>query len=167
MSKKRLCVGIDSGNVFMDTAEMTPERFNERVFDGILPIEGVIAAAKVLYQKSGGEVFIAYNATDLADPAILAWYETVGLTERTGIPTSRLGRVYKRDKLPLCKLYGATHFVDDRLEVLRNLIGTVPNLILFKPRSDEIKEHSWDGWENEIVRVHSWEHALEVILSSS
>lgn len=62
----------------------------------------------------------------------------------------------RADKAAHCAELGITHFVDDRREVLKFLVGIVPHLYLFGPQDDPAPTYAtptptWDATEREIL----------------
>ncbi|GAB3439525.1 hypothetical protein GCM10027570_03930 [Streptomonospora sediminis] len=59
------------------------------------------------------------------------WLALHGFSRRTGVAEDHVHFVLERaDKAPVCERLGITHFVDDRLDVLRHL-AAVPHRYLF------------------------------------
>ena len=151
------CLGVDVGNVIIDHAGYgtTKETFDSLDFNLIPPVEGVIGALTRLNKLFNGNIFSVYKATDVADEKMLKWFEHHRFSARTGIPLSRVHRTTDgRNKYPMCERYGATHFVDDRLEVLGHLVGKVNHLYLFRPQPQEITRFA--KFRHRVQVVKSW-----------
>jgi hypothetical protein len=84
------------------------------------------------------------------------WLAHTAFAETTGIPDTHVHFVRNReDKAPVCRRLGVTHFVDDRLDVLRHLT-TVERRYLFvgglgrHPAPDPAQVPKWaevvDSW---------------------
>jgi len=80
--------------------------------------------------------------------------------------TVRRDQVYfcreRQGKADICKKFGITHFVDDRLEVLSHLT-TVGTRYLFQPRPEEVRmfiQHL-----SKVKQVNSWHEILQLDLS--
>jgi hypothetical protein len=66
----------------------------------------------------------------------------------------------RQDKAPICKKYGITHFIDDRLEILSYLTD-VPHKFLFQGSKGEIEQHAHalplvtrlESWDDVIAKV--------------
>ncbi len=154
------CLGVDLGNVIIDHLGFgtTPEFFRSGDYNIIPAVSGVFEALRLLNEKRfGGEVFVVYNATDVADQKITSWLLAHDFFVHTGILPDRVKRTQNgRNKLSVCQIFGATHFVDDRLEVLSHLVGKVENLYLLQPQQIEVEQYrefidsvsQFDTWEN-------------------
>ncbi len=138
-------LGVDLGNVIIDHIGFgtTPEFFRSGDYNKIPPVPGVITALRHLNQERfNGDIFVVYNASDIAEQKILSWLKSHEFFEQTGISPDRVRRTQNgRDKSSICAIYQATHFVDDRLEVLGYLVGKVSNLYLLRPQEDEVEQH--------------------------
>ncbi|GAA4938877.1 hypothetical protein GCM10023224_20230 [Streptomonospora halophila] len=76
-------------------------------------------------------VYLVSKAKPATADRTRRWLDLHGFTERTGITGDRLHFVPERaDKAPVCERLGITHFVDDRIDVLRHL-ENVPYRYLF------------------------------------
>jgi len=150
------CLGVDLGNVIIDHLGFgtTPEFFHTGDYNIIPPVPGVHEALKRLNEKRFGcEIFVVYNATDVADQKINSWLLAHDFFSRTGISPDRVRRTQNgRNKLSICQTYGATHFIDDRLEVLSHLIGKVENLYLLRPQRKEVEQ-----FETSLASVRQFE----------
>ncbi|MFN8658760.1 MAG: hypothetical protein U0105_20665 [Candidatus Obscuribacterales bacterium] len=86
------------------------------------------------------------------------FYEITGLTpEKVHFCRERA------DKAAICTELGATHFVDDRLEVL-SYLHDVPNKYLFNPNPKEVSK--FKAVLNSVQKVSTWEQLLPLILVS-
>ena len=154
------CLGVDLGNVIIDHLGFgtTPEFFQSGDYSIIPPVSGVFEALRMLSERRfGSEIFVVYNATDVADQKITSWLQFHDFFVRTGILPDRVKRTQNgRNKLSVCQAFGATHFVDDRLEVLSHLVGKIENLYLLRPQQFEVEQYKefidsvsrFDTWEN-------------------
>ncbi|MDT0304484.1 hypothetical protein [Streptomonospora wellingtoniae] len=90
----------------------------------------------------------------------LRWLDLHDFTERTGIPVDRLHFVPERaDKAPVCARLGVTHFVDDRIDVLRHL-GDVPYRYLFTGGGGTEDPAAIPEWARQAA---AWTELAEVI----
>lgn len=62
------------------------------------------------------------------------------------------------DKATLCKFIKATHFVDDRAEILNHALGVVDHLYLYRPNYDEAVK--FPGLLNHSHIVLTWKHLM-------
>lgn len=159
------CLGIDLGNVIIDHLSFgtTRDYVEHGDYTLIPPMKNVMESLRILNDGMfEGNIFVVYNATDVADSKILAWLEFHNFYEATGISRDRVHRTENgRDKSSICLRYKATHFVDDRLEVLKLLIGKVPNLYLLRPQEEEVKQFQ-DALPY-VYRANEWTEIIALI----
>jgi hypothetical protein len=158
-------LGIDLGNVIIDHLGFgtTPEFFQTGDYNTIPPVPGVMEALGKLQTRFNGNIFVVYKATDVADEKILSWMKANDFYNRTGVLPSNVHRTqFGRDKSSLCVKYKATHFVDDRLEVLGHLVGKVKHLYLFRPQEQEVSE--FRQTLPHVQQFMSWDELLTVLL---
>lgn len=160
------CLGIDLGNVIIDHLGFgtTPEFFESGDYNLIPPVPGVIeAVGKLNRERFNGTIFVVYKATDVADEKILAWMKAHDFYNQTGIREDQVRRTrYGRDKSSVCAEYKATHFIDDRLEVLGYLVNKVKHLYLFRPQKAEVSKFKQSHCH--VRQVQSWDELLKVLL---
>lgn len=163
----RECLGLDLGNVIIDHVGFgtTPEFFRTGDYDVIPPVPGVFEALRQLHEKRFGDnMFVVYNATDIADQKIISWLEAHDFFNRTGISRHQVRRTLNgRNKWSVCELYKATHFVDDRLEVLSHLVGKVENLYLLRPQAQEVEQYR--DFLPHVTQMETWLEILRVMTS--
>lgn len=161
------CLGVDLGNVIIDHLGFgtTPEFFQLGDYNIIPPVSGVFEALRRLNEERfGSEVFVVYNATDVADQKITSWLLVHDFFARTGILPDRVRRTQNgRNKLSVCQMYGATHFVDDRLEVLSHLIGKVENLYLLRPQHQEVVQY--EGFLKSVRSFETWNDLTQSLIT--
>jgi len=161
------CLGVDLGNVIIDHVGFgtTPEFFQTGDYNIIPPVEGVFVALRRLNQERfNGNIFVVYNASDVADQKIVTWLLTHNFFDRTGISSDRVRRTQNgRNKMSVCELYQATHFVDDRLEVLSHLINNVENLYLFRPQQNEVEQYQ--KFLNQVRLVNGWDEVVRRLVT--
>ncbi|MDR3548567.1 MAG: hypothetical protein P4M11_09955 [Candidatus Pacebacteria bacterium] len=160
-------LGVDLGNVIIDHLGFgtTTEYFAHGNYNAIPPVPGVFNALKQLSQRRfSGRIFVVYNANDVADQKILSWLKFNNFFGRTGISPDRVKRSPQgRDKSAICELYEATHFVDDRLEVLGYLVGKIKNLYLLRPQIEEV--NMFKHFITAVTPIKSWDEALKILLT--
>ncbi|KKR46021.1 MAG: hypothetical protein A3G47_02965 [Candidatus Zambryskibacteria bacterium RIFCSPLOWO2_12_FULL_39_45] len=158
--------GVDLGNVIIDHVGFgtTPEFVQSGDYNVIPQMPGVIEALWQLNQERfAGNIFVVYNASDVADQKILSWLKSHDFFSRTGIYPAQVMRTKNgRDKSSICDLYQATHFVDDRLEVLSYLVDKVKNLYLLKPQQKEVKQYQ--DFLPHVQLVTSWDEIVRTLL---
>jgi len=158
--------GVDLGNVIIDHIGFgtTPEFVQSGDYNVIPPVLGVIEALWQLNQERfAGNIFVVYNASDVADQKILSWLKLHDFFNRTGIYPAQVMRTKNgRDKSSVCDFYQATHFVDDRLEVLSHLVDKVKNLYLLRPQQKEVEQYQ--NFLTHVRLVTSWNEIVRTLL---
>jgi hypothetical protein len=95
------------------------------------PAEGALEAIADLVPRFEG-AWLVSKCGESVQRKSLAWLAHHRFWERTGIPRQNVRFCLKRpDKAIHARQLGLTHFVDDRVDVLRHLRGLVPHLFLF------------------------------------
>ena len=159
-------LGVDFGNVIIDHVGFgtTPEFFQLGDYNTIPAVFGAFEALRLLNEnRFRDNIFVVYNASDVADQKITSWLETHNFFDQTGISRDRVSRTQNgRNKRSLCGRYGATHFVDDRLEVLGHLIGKVENLYLFSPHHKEVERYK--EFLNQVYELDSWSEIIRLLI---
>nr|WP_246425527.1 hypothetical protein [Streptomonospora nanhaiensis] len=119
-------------------------------------VEGAFEAlAELAAGPFDGRVYVISKAKPDTAHRTIEWLHHHDFERRTGITRERMHFVLNRgDKAPVCERLGITHFVDDRIDVLRHLT-MVPHRYLFtgglgdEPRPTVIPpwaEHT-DDWK--------------------
>jgi hypothetical protein len=164
------CLGVDWGNVIIDHMGFgtTDEFVLTRDYNTIWAMPGVMESlAWLSRERFENRIFVAYNATNVVDQKVFAWLDRHRFHQLTGIPPSRVHRSWDgRDKSDLCRKYGATHFVDDRLEVLGMIQKVVPHLYLFRHQPQEVAKFEKDIPLTRVNQINSWPELAQKILSS-
>lgn len=129
----RLVLGVDIGGVLIDRVGEN----SDTSFFGDRPMEtpAVPGAVETLARLAAGPFENRVHLISKAGPKIgnrtREWLEHTGFEAATGIRADHVHFVRNReDKAPVCRRLGVTHFVDDRLSVLRHLTD-VPHRYLF------------------------------------
>ncbi|MEO6731296.1 MAG: hypothetical protein ABIN01_08760 [Ferruginibacter sp.] len=158
-----LCV--DMGNVIIDHVGFgtTVEFFNEGDYRDIPPVEDVLLYLKQLNEgRFKKNVFVVYNATLVADSKIDDWLAYHRFWEITGITQDKVLRSKSgRNKLAFCIDNNVSHLIDDRLEVLGNLISFVSNLYLFRGQPEEINQYS--RFLPLVNKVNNWKEVSNLL----
>lgn len=100
-----------------------------------------------------------------AEAEMLDWLERHRFFQITGIDRRHV--VFCRvpsDKAEICRELNVTHFVDDRLAVLRHMIGVVPNLYRFLSRASKLE--AVNGAIQGIRTIHTWVEITDALLDS-
>lgn len=126
-------LGVDIGGVIVDRVAEN----SDTSFFGARPMEtpAVAGALDALNDLTLGafqrRVFLVSKARRRTAETTRAWLEHTNFFDRTGILRDNVHFVDNRcEKAPVCERLGITHFVDDRVDVLR-VLDTVPHRYLF------------------------------------
>ena len=159
-------LGIDIGRVIIDRCnDKTPTSFFGNNFLQSTPSPNAfdcIAQLNDIFQK---QVYLVSKARPENQEKFLAWLEHHDFYKKTSIEKDRVYFCKERaQKKEICIKLGITHFVDDSLDVLSHLIGSVSHLYLFDSNEAEIapfQEHlvhclpvqNWDECYKEILQT--------------
>lgn len=158
-------LGIDVGNVIINHRAVDSEdkTLYEEHYSTIQAEEGVFKAIKKLNdEKFNGNIFLISKGTPWAQEKIQSWLKNNDFYVKTGVKSENvLFCTERHEKNNICKDKGITHFIDDRLEVLGYMIGTVPNLFLYRPDQEEITANK--EFLPKVTTVKNWTEVLERI----
>lgn len=147
--------GVDIGNVIIENRGTT-EEYRQKYYLSIPPVSGVFSVLKKLNNTHPGNVYLISKCKKEAEKHILEWLHAHDFFKETGLAIENIFFVRERkDKVAICKQLGITHFVDDRLEVLSHMIGTVPYLFLYKPKEEEVLQ--FKEFLLEVTVINKWE----------
>jgi hypothetical protein len=68
----------------------------------------------------------------------------------------------RHEKAAICRELGLTHFIDDRLEVLSHLLGTVPHLYLFRSRAGDVDR--FRRFLPHVRMINQWSELVDALL---
>lgn len=131
-------LGVDFGRVIHGA--MSPDGPEDTVFLGGTeeealaspPTEGAFDVLPRLVDRFDGRAWVISKCGPRIQERTLAWLDHHDFYARTGIPRGNVRFCRKRaDKAGHCAELKITHMIDDRIDVHRALIGTVPRLYLF------------------------------------
>ena len=101
--------------------------------------DGMFEVVPGLVSQFQGLVWVVSKCGKRVQEKTLQWLEHHHFYERTGIDRGNVRFCLKRpEKAIHCRDLGITHFIDDRIDVLEAMVGTVPNLYLFGPQKAQI-----------------------------
>lgn len=161
-TKKAL--GVDIGNVIINNRLNDPEvnKVDEQVYAAFPPSEGVFDSLKTLNDYFNGEVYLVSKCTEWAQKQILLWLKAHDFYTKTGVKEGNVYFVRQRhEKDEVCRKLGITHFIDDRLEVLSHMVESTPNLVLFQPDTEEVKEFQQSL--SKVTVANDWTEVVEKI----
>lgn len=113
-------------------------------------------------RAQGGDVWLVSKAKSPRTRELtVAWLEYNQFWARTGVRSDQLLFTNKREeKAGVARELALTHFVDDRVDVLRYMVGIVPVRVLFG-RQDEASL-AWAAG-NETLHAHDWAQASRLL----
>lgn len=161
-------LGVDIGGVLVDRVgdDSDTSFFGDRPMETPAIPGAVDALTRLESGPFEGRVHLISKAGPKISERTRQWLAHTGFVETTGIPGDNVHFVRNReDKAPVCRRLGVTHFVDDRLSVLRHLT-TVQHRYLFiggigrHPAPDPSSVPTWASI------AEDWQQ-LEMLLSQS
>ncbi len=136
-------LGVDVGGVIISRSDADEADEDDTSFFGdnyleTPPVEGVFAAlAGLVDGRFGDGVHVVSKCGPKVQARTLEWMEHHSFADRTGIPMSHVHFCReRREKGPICARLGVSHFVDDRLDVLRYLTTVPHRYLLGHPRGE-------------------------------
>lgn len=122
--------------------------------------EGAFDAIAELTRAFAGRVWLVSKCGPRIQQLTRRWLQRQSFHERTGVGQDRVRFCLKRpEKREHCAAIGATHFVDDRLDVLEHLVGLVPQLYWFGHQTTTARAPEW------AQPVRDWSETRGLILS--
>jgi hypothetical protein len=159
-------LGIDIGRVIIGAADPSGHADTSFIHgseDDALetpPCEGAIESIRELVDAFDGNVWLVSKCGPRIQNLTRRWLERQRFHELTGVARERVRFCTRRpEKREHCAKIRATHFVDDRLDVLRNLEGLVPHLYWFGHQTSESEKPPW------ALRTRDWHEAKRSILA--
>lgn len=108
------------------------------------PAPDAFRVIRALVECSGGQVWLVSKCGARIEGRTRRWLARHRFYQETGMPADHLRFCLRRpEKRRHCAALGLTHFVDDRVDVLRHLRGLVPNLYLFGRQKPGFRVPSW------------------------
>ena len=167
MNKQRQPVlGLDIGRVIINAADSSGQAdtsFLSGSDEAALSTPaspGALEAIHELVAAFDGRVWLVSKCGPRIQQLTKRWLRRQRFHELTGVRQDRvlfcLKRPQKRDH---CLAIGATHFVDDRLDVLQHLVGLVPHLYWFGFQPGDGSAPAWAR------RALDWGETRQAILS--
>ena len=159
-------LGIDIGRVIIgaaDSAGKADTSFlngSEDVALSTPATAGACEAIADLVRAFEGRVWLVSKCGPRVQSLTRRWLTRHDFYGRTGVRQDRVRFCLKRpEKRDHCAAIGASHFVDDRLDVLENLVGLVPHLYWFGHQRGGTRAPQW------VSRTVDWADARRAILS--
>lgn len=162
-SAKPDLLGVDVGGVLVDriTADGSDTSFFSDRFLETPAVAGAFAAlARLSRERFAGRICIVSKCGPRVEGKTRAWLAHHNVLEAAGLEERALHFCReRRDKGPICKRLGVTHFIDDRMDVLQYLTS-VPHRYLFGPQKQGVS--AAEG----VTAVASWAELLPLLLPS-
>jgi hypothetical protein len=154
-------LGIDLGGVIMDGVKEDPEAHPDP-----LAIRGAFAAvARLRRERFLTGCWLVSRCEADAEAELLGWLERHQFFQISEI--DRRCVVFCRElceKAEICRELDVTHFIDDRLAVLKHMIGVVPHLYQLLSRASKLE--AVDGAIEGIRLVNTWAEVMDDLLDS-
>lgn len=108
------------------------------------PSEASFETIRDFVQLFNGRVWLVSKCGPRIQALTRRWLARQGFHELTGVPPAHVRFCRRRpEKRQHCEAIRATHFIDDRLDVLQHLRGVVPNLYWFGHRPAGVTPPDW------------------------
>lgn len=149
-------LGVDIGGVIIDRVNDGTDTsfFSENYLQTTAVPEAFSTLKDLVENRFGKNVHLVSKCGRKVSEKTLKWLAHHSFYDLTGIEQDHVHFCRERhEKAGICERLGITHFVDDRLEVLGNLM-TVGSLYLFQPRPDEISKFA--RHLRRVTQVNSW-----------
>lgn len=135
-------IGIDIGGVLMQRgSDADDTSFFSTNYLKTPAFENTFTVVRAFVQE-GHEVWLISKCSEKTQAKTEEWLHYHDFYRFTGVdPTHVIFTRERKDKLAVAENLKLTHFIDDRLEVLQYMIGTVEQLYLFNPVAAEVSEY--------------------------
>ena len=162
-----LVLGIDIGGVLTArSGEGQDTIFTDRFLE-TPEVEGAFESIASLVQMIFGErACVVSKCGQKMQEKSLLWLEHHDFYKRTGVSRDKVYFCKDRiGKVPICKDQRVTHFVDDRLEILRYLMeaGVGERHYLFRGGGRDVEENR--RYLSRAVQVLSWQEIVTDLVS--
>lgn len=159
-------LGIDIGRVIIgaaDSSGVADTSFisgSEEAALNTPASPGAFEAIAELTKAFSGRVWLVSKCGPRIQKLTKRWLARSSFYEMTGVRQDRIRFCLKRpEKREHCLAIGATHFIDDRLDVLEHLVGAVPRLYWFGYQRDTAQSPPW------AQPVPDWNETRALVLS--
>lgn len=131
-------LGIDIGDTIIMRNGLVDE--GQNLLQTAFP--GAFESIAYLVDLFNKEVFLVSSCTEIGERRNIEWLDHNDFFNQTGLLKSNLRFCRERRlKSPICEDLQITHFIDNRIGVLRSLV-TVPHKYCFNPPSNPDKNYS-------------------------
>ncbi len=157
-------LGIDVGGVIIAASnDGSDTSFFEENYLLSTPVEGMYdAIAQLVSDRFGENTYIISKCGARVEKRTREWLQYNDFYNRTGMHPDHVRFTRTREgKAPICDELGITHFVDDRLDVLRHMTN-VQHQFLFQGHAREMERYK--HLLRTVHHVHTWQEIVEVLL---
>lgn len=157
-------LGIDVGGVIIAASnDHSDTSFFEENYLLSKPTEGMYEAiAQLVTGRFDERTYIVSKCGERIQQRTREWLQYNDFYNRTGMHPDHVCFTRTREgKAPICTALGITHFVDDRLDVLRHLTD-VPHQFLFQGHANEMRKYK--HLLTQVCHVHSWQEIVTELL---
>lgn len=150
-------LGLDIGGVISDTQFPKNDNFVPGAINGL---------ARLREERYGDNIHLVSKCGQGMQDRILAQFDTHNFYRRTGVRRDHVWFCRERiEKVPIARQLGLTSFVEDRLQILGFMRGTVEKLYLLRAKDHEVRRHIEHLPYIDGV-FSSWEDLLPVLLNA-
>ena len=153
-------LGVDVGGVLVDRIRADGSDtsfFSDRFLETPAVAGAFDALARLGRERFGQQICIVSKCGPRTEEKTRLWLAQHKLLDALGLDAKALHFCReRRDKAPICKRLGVTHFIDDRMDVLVHLTS-VPHRFLFGPQESGLNTEG-------VVRVKTWADVAAMLL---
>ncbi len=166
MNKQKEVLGIDVGGPIIASSNgdfgSDTSFFSDNYLQSKPPAGAFEAIKRLVDERFGERVCIVSKCDPRNEAKIREWFVYNKVFKTTGLRPDNMHFCRTREgKAPICEQLGITHFVDDRLDVLRHL-KTVPYQFLFQGHDREMTKYA--HLMPSVYHVQSWEEIVAALL---
>lgn len=163
---KPAVLGVDIGRVIIGAADSSGKADTSFISGSEAaalltpPSPGAFDAIAELTQAFSGRVWLVSKCGPRIQALTQRWLKHSAFYEKTGVRRDRILFCRRRpEKREHCLAIGATHFIDDRLDVLQHLVGVVPRLYWFGHQRGTAGAPPW------VQPTRDWAQARRLVLA--
>lgn len=157
---KNEILGVDVGGVLVDRIRADGSDtsfFSDRFLETPAVADAFETLARLANERFGQRICIVSKCGPKVEEKTRLWLAHHGVLEALGLDARALHFCReRRDKGPICKRLGVTHFIDDRMDVLVHL-KSVPHRFLFGPQKAGVNAEG-------AMRVEAWADVAAALL---
>ena len=151
-------LGVDIGGVIIDRLNDNEDTslFGDNFLEATPVPDAFDSLAELNHSEQfEGRLWLVSKCGQRIQERTRLWLEHNDFYDQTGISRENVHFTPTREgKVPIARSLQLTHFVDDRLEILRYVSECVENLYLFNPEHSEVQAHQIPG--RQIQQFGSW-----------